>query len=215
MRRGFTLVEMMVVMMILVVLAGLILIVIPGGRSHTSSRRKNCASNLRQFGLAAATYSGDYNEQMPTVLSYPDGIAMAGDGLASIALMYDKYFDDLELYKCPSDKRTLLIDPKTFKPGQIPALNQSSYGWDPHKQQADGGSDVVYTAETGEVEGTKPADGTNSDHHGENEGQNVLYLDFHVSWTVKPTAGFADDNIYLPGVEADPKNPRKLSHVLK
>lgn len=216
MRRGFTLVEAVVVVLVIAVgLLVLLPVISPHKASRESARRKSCASNLRQFGLAAATYSGDYRDQLPTVISNADGIAKAGDGLASMALMYDKYIDDVLLFKCPSDKNAKLIDPKTFKAGDVPTAAQSSYGWDPLKQQDDGSSDVAYAADGGEVNGVNPADGTNSDCHGPDEGQNVLYLDFHVSWEMKPTAGFAGDNIYLPGNEASPEKPQKLSYILK
>src|SRR5439155_11108828 len=62
-RRGFTLVELLVVVAVLALLAGLLFPVLSQARH--AARRSACVSNLRQLGAAFAMYAGDYDETLP------------------------------------------------------------------------------------------------------------------------------------------------------
>jgi prepilin-type processing-associated H-X9-DG protein/prepilin-type N-terminal cleavage/methylation domain-containing protein len=62
--KAFTLVELLVVVVILGVLVALLLPAIGGGRARAVET--NCASNLRQLGLAIHLYSDDSNEFLPS-----------------------------------------------------------------------------------------------------------------------------------------------------
>lgn len=63
-RKGFTLVELLVVIALILVLAGVLVPVGQGvlSRSHTI----NCSKNLRQIGMAAMMYAGDNQMTLPS-----------------------------------------------------------------------------------------------------------------------------------------------------
>ena len=62
-RRGFTLIELLVVIAIIAILAAILFPVFASARE--SARRTTCVSNLRQLGMAAHMYAGDYDELFP------------------------------------------------------------------------------------------------------------------------------------------------------
>jgi len=61
--RGLTLIELLVVVAVLAVLAALLFPVF--ARAREAARKTNCASNLRQLGVAFALYCQDYDECFP------------------------------------------------------------------------------------------------------------------------------------------------------
>lgn len=63
MKKGFTLVELLVVIGIIIVLAAILLPVL--ARARAGARRATCASNLRQIGLGFAMYISDHDEVFP------------------------------------------------------------------------------------------------------------------------------------------------------
>jgi prepilin-type N-terminal cleavage/methylation domain-containing protein len=85
-RRGFSLLEVVVVMTIMTLLATLLFPVV--GRAVARARQTECRSNLRQFASALMIYRSEHRGRNPGWLSslYPD------------------YVDSRELYLCPSDK---------------------------------------------------------------------------------------------------------------
>jgi len=127
--RGFTLIELLVVIAIIAILAGLLLPAL--ARAREESRRKSCDSNMGQIVKACTTYQEPNGDFFPAFLqgawtgagactsSYvgnPDKIAMAtaaggtgGQGadntfqpMASLAVLYPAYVDNVKLFGCPS-----------------------------------------------------------------------------------------------------------------
>jgi len=86
MRKGFTLVELLIVVAILAILAALLFPVFAQARE--AARRTRCLSNLRQVGMAFALYVVDWNERFQPAYKWKERL--------------DPYLTTRELGKCPN-----------------------------------------------------------------------------------------------------------------
>src|SRR5207249_1508398 len=64
-RSAFTLIEVLVVIAIIAMLAALLLPAL--GQARERGKRAVCASNLRQIGIAAVAFAGDYGGHFPHI----------------------------------------------------------------------------------------------------------------------------------------------------
>lgn len=94
-RKGFTLIEILVVISIISLLAAILFPVF--ARARENARRASCTSNLKQIGLGIMMYSQDYDETFPPG-AYTDG---SGNKIIWRSLV-QPYVKSTQLFQCPS-----------------------------------------------------------------------------------------------------------------
>lgn len=127
-KRAFTLIELLVVIAIIVILAAILFPVF--ARAKAAAKKTHCISNLSQIGKGMALYMADYDDIFPYAV---DPIDKAQPGIwaafpnfqAQIPNMpflhdaLDPYIKGQELFHCPSDTGTNVLDDRP----NIPFLN--------------------------------------------------------------------------------------------
>ena len=103
-RRGFTLIEILVVTAIMSMLAAALVPVV--GRVKESARRATCQSNLKQLGLGIQQYIADYDGRIP-----PQQLG-AAPALYAWPSMILPYVKNAQVFTCPSYEDQFLPDTK-------------------------------------------------------------------------------------------------------
>ncbi len=199
---GFTLIEVLIVIFIMIILAGILLPAL--SRARESSRKTQCASNLKQIGLGLTMYSNENNEMFPT------GGASAMEDLNTL---YPAYVSERKVFKCPSD--SLFVTPAAnagITAGTAFDKDECSYGYDNTHSPSDDPGVAIAGDRPSNTADNVPDTTLNSPNHGgtvnavgtadvPGYGQNMLYIDGHVEWVTSLEGGYADadgarDNIY-------------------
>jgi len=186
MRKGFTLIEILVVIAIIAILAAILFPVF--SRARAKARQATCASNLRQLGSAIEMYVGDYDELYPGA---PNGNGGSGaDGgwtwYAAFGPPGAGYFEvtrgalypyirNTQIYLCPDDtsrsgcsyELNCYLRWTSVAMVQKPAETLLFIPEDDHGTANDGYFDV-------------PAGDYPSLNH--NGGLNAVFTDGHVKW---------------------------------
>src|SRR5262245_48380321 len=112
--RAFTLIELLMVIAIIAILAALLLPVVSKGKLR--ARQAQCASNLKQIGVAFHGFAHDHNSQFPMYVStnqagtkefYPFGIPLLYRHFQ--ALSNDLL--DPKMLVCPGDRGRVVAAP--------------------------------------------------------------------------------------------------------
>lgn len=105
--KAFTLVELLVVVVILAVLMGLGVPAVQ--RSLEKARATTCLSNLRQIGLALASYAGDHEQELPNLVLL--GRSSKSEDVPVMDTVLLPYVGNSpEVFRCPSDNKKYYED---------------------------------------------------------------------------------------------------------
>ena len=116
-QRGFTLLELLIVLGIAIILIGLFLPAIPSSKRRGGSR-VNCASSLKQVGLAFRVWANDHSDRFPMSVSVANAGSMEYVETEKVYRHYQVMSNELiatKLLICSTDReRTRASDFNSF-----------------------------------------------------------------------------------------------------
>jgi len=103
--RVFTLVELLVVCAVIILLMSLLFPALSKAREKT--RQTVCASNMKQFGIGMALYSGDFDSWLMPGYGHP--VADGGFQWWAYDLYNLEYIKSFEVFQCPSARPSVRL----------------------------------------------------------------------------------------------------------
>lgn len=104
-RKGFTLVELLVVIAVIGILAAILLPAL--ARARESARRASCQNNLRQLALVFKLYASESDGKYPPLSPYgsvrTDTRSSPLWSAPRASALFPEYLSDLNVARCPSD----------------------------------------------------------------------------------------------------------------
>lgn len=127
-RRGFSLVDLLLVIATII---GLAMIVLPKmARTNCRSPRISCTNNLKQVGLAFRIWAGDNNDKMPMQLSVTNGgvleLAAQGSAYATFLILSNELCTPKTLF-CPAETNPQRRMASIFAPTLPPAASAGTF----------------------------------------------------------------------------------------
>jgi prepilin-type N-terminal cleavage/methylation domain-containing protein/prepilin-type processing-associated H-X9-DG protein len=218
----FTLIELLVVIAIIAILAAMLLPALKSARSM--AKLAKCSNNLKQFGVAAAMYSGDYQgyiihgDWQDKVLWFRQVCPYVSGG--KDGSLWDANFKPMHnpgnIYTCPEN-------PEGEFSGNSPSYSTTyaqhvdgKYGTIPYKI-----ANIKYTSGKALLFGANHWSTWLSDFYADNAGgrlryrhqkkNNILFIDGHVrSYTYPPVPYLKDDTLATKWLEPGVAPPSSL-----
>jgi len=199
---------------------------VPAGiKAKNMAWRAQCQSNLEAVAAGLASYSEDFQRQMPFAGSLAGaswrrsqpGVTRTSNTQHPFLLVKFRYVRNPDVFVCPTREhaRPMVADDYNqfddvaekanfaYAYQNMGGVERPKWGADPKMVMMADASPLTGTSGPHNLSGYP--DTANSRNHDREDGQNVLRSSGFVGWETSPKVGVADDNIWTPAREVTPE----------